>query len=288
MRMRKRNMAALAAVLLTITACGTDAEPAANPAEVTPVDTDAFAAAVEQRCVQTNEEIMAAEEEFPEETSEDAAGFFAAFADAIDGFVADVRAMDAPDDVAEGTERLLDQLAASSSAMRDASEEFADGSEDFEGVAGPAFGTIGQAEVTASEVLGFSLQSCGEEAVVAAPDAEQITVIATDYAFDIPAVPTGKVAFTMENAGDEPHFMYVVKLNEGATLAEALEAEAAGEDPDRFVAEEIGGSSTVGPGQTSVLNADLTPGTYGMLCFVSAPEGAPHAALGMAEEFTVG
>jgi hypothetical protein len=288
MEMRTRTMAALATALLTITACGTDAEPAASPADATPVDAATFAAAVEERCVQTNEEIMAAEEAFPGETSEDAAGYFAAFADAIDGFVDDVRAMDAPDDVAEGTERLLDQLAVSSSAMRDASEEFAGGSEDFEGVAGPAFGTIGQAEVTASEILGFSLQSCGEEAVVAAPDAEQITVIATDYAFDIPEVPAGKVAFTMENAGDEPHFMYVVKLNEGATLAEALEAEAAGEDPEQFVAEDVGESSTVGPGQTSVLNTELTPGTYGMLCFISAPEGASHAALGMAEEFTVG
>jgi hypothetical protein len=281
-------MAALAAVLLTTTACGTDAEPAANAPEVTQVDADGFAAAVEERCVQTNEEIMAAEEEFSGETPEDAAGFFAAFADAIDGFVDDVGAMDAPDEVAEGTEQLLDQLAASSSAMRDASEEFASGSEDFQGVAGPVFASITQAEVTASEVLGISLQGCGEEAVVAAPDAEQIAVVATDYAFDIPEVPTGKVAFTMENAGEEPHFMFVVKLNEGATLAEALEAEAAGEDPDQFVEEEVGGSSTVGPGQTSVLNAELTPGTYGMLCFVSAPDGAPHAALGMAQEFTVG
>jgi hypothetical protein len=281
-------MAALAAVLLTTTACGTDAEPAANAPEVTQVDADGFAAAVEERCVQTNEEIMAAEEEFSGETPEDAAGFFAAFADAIDGFVDDVGAMDAPDEVAEGAEQLLDQLAASSSAMRGASEEFANGSEDFEGVAGPAFGAITQAEATALEVLGISLQGCGEETVVAAADAEQISVIATDYAFEIPEVPAGKVAFTMENAGDELHFMYVVKMNEGATLAEALEAEAAGDDPEQFVAEDIGESSTVGPGQTSVLNAELTPGTYGMLCFISSPDGAPHAALGMAEEFTVG
>lgn len=41
-------------------------------------------------------------------------------------------------------------------------------------------------------------------------------------------------------------------------------------------------------GEETVLNADLSAGRYAMLCFISAPDGEPHALKGMHTEFTVG
>jgi hypothetical protein len=293
---RYSTFAALCALTAIVAACGGAPADVADPADdADPVAAepaapagDDFLAAVEARCEQANEEIAAAEEAFPEETPEAAAGYFEAFADAVDGFADDVAAMEPPAELEEGTEETLAHLRATTSAMREASAEFAAGNDDFEAVTADVWGNIGQAEGAATQTFGFPLSSCGEEVQQAEADAQQVAVTATDYEFSFDEVPTGRVAFTMDNQGEEPHFMYIVKLVEGVTLAEVLEAEQAGEDPDRYVEEEIGDSATVGPGQTAAINADITPGTYGMLCFVSAPDGAPHAALGMAEEFTVG
>lgn len=258
---------------------GATAEPVA--------DTGDFLVAVEERCGETNEQITALEEEFPEETPEDAIGYFTGWAAAIEGFVTDVGAMEAPADLQEGTDEVLGALEDVVAAMRGAAEEIEGGNDDVEAVAGPAFGSLGAASAAAGEHWQLSLEACGEEEVVADPDAQQVAVVATDYAFDIPEVTAGATALTMTNEGDEPHFMYVVKLKEGATVEQAMAAEQAGENPDAFVEEEIGDSATAAPGMTAVINADLTPGTYAMLCFVSTPDGQPHVALGMAQEFTV-
>ncbi len=255
---------------------------------VEPASADGYLAAVEERCAEANEQIGALEEQFPEETSEDAIGYFSGWADAIEAFVTDVGAMEAPSELADGTDEVLAALTDVVDAMRSAADEVEGGAEDVEAVAGPAFGTLGAASAAAAEAWQISLESCGEAEVLADPDAAQVAVTATDYAFALPdVVAAGPTAFTMTNEGEEPHFMFVVKLKEGATLAEALEAEAAGEDPEAFLEEEVGDSTTAAPGMTAVLNADLTPGTYGIMCFISAEDGTPHAALGMAQEFTV-
>ena len=259
---------------------GVTADPAA-------ADADGYLAAVEERCAAVNEQITALEEEFPDETPEDAIGYLDGWADAIDGFVTDVQAMEAPAELADGTDEVLVALTGVVTAFRGAADEVEGGAEDVDAVVGPAFGTLGAAEAAAGEHWELSLEACGEEEVVADPDAAQVAVTATDYAFEIPEVAAGPTAFTMTNEGEEPHFMVVVKMKEGATVAEALEAEAAGEDPEAFVEEEVGESTTAPPGMTAVLNADLAPGTYGMLCFIGTADGTPHAALGMAQEFTV-
>ena len=250
-------------------------------------DADGYLAAVEERCAQVNEEISALEEEFPEETPEDAVGYLAGWADAVEGFVTDVEDMEAPAELADGTDEVLAALTDVATAFRGAAEEIEGGAEDVDAAAGAAFASLGPAEVAAGEQWEISLESCGEEQVVADADAAQVAVTATDYAFEIPDVTAGPTAFTMTNEGEEPHFMVIVKMKEGATVAEALEAEAAGEDPEAFIEEDIGESTTAPPGMTAVVNADLTPGTYGMLCFVSTADGTPHAALGMAQEFVV-
>jgi hypothetical protein len=36
-----------------------------------------------------------------------------------------------------------------------------------------------------------------------------------------------------------------------------------------------------------VLTFDVTPGSYGMVCFIPDAQGEPHLMLGMQKEFTV-
>jgi uncharacterized cupredoxin-like copper-binding protein len=120
------------------------------------------------------------------------------------------------------------------------------------------------------------------------PDAERVDVTAREYEFDIPAtVPAGPVSFVLSNEGEEPHHMVVVAFTGDETVEDLFAAEEAGEDPEQFV-EDIGDSPAATPGEETVLNADLSPGRYAMLCFISAPDGEPHAIKGMHAEFTVG
>lgn len=115
------------------------------------------------------------------------------------------------------------------------------------------------------------------------PDATQVAVVGTEYAFEVDTtLAAGPTAFTFDNAGEEEHEMFVVRLVEGASLDDALAAD----DPEALTEEEIG-VAVVDPGEQGFLNADLVPGTYGMVCFIPDADGEPHAMLGMVAELVV-
>lgn len=114
-----------------------------------------------------------------------------------------------------------------------------------------------------------------------APGAAIIDVVAKEYAFEVPAtVKAGTSALVMKNAGGEEHFMEVVKLKPGASAQQVFVSER-GEG----IESDLGASSTAAPGEMAVFNADLTPGTFAMACFISAPDGQRHAVKGMVAEF---
>lgn len=116
------------------------------------------------------------------------------------------------------------------------------------------------------------------------PAAARVDVAMTEYefAFDEP-VATGPTSFVATNNGAQAHFMVVVKLAEGVTLDQALKSE----DDSNTVGQWSSGFAAAGGDDQEVLTLDLKPGTYGMMCFVSDPDGTPHAMKGMAKEFTV-
>lgn len=139
----------------------------------------------------------------------------------------------------------------------------------------------------------FEIAECGREAEDAAegtsseidPDAQRVDVAATEYDFAFDAPEAGAVSFVMTNEGEEPHFMFIGRLLGDATLDEALQSE----DPtEEGLAEDVGESDTVGPGEEAVLTIeDLPSGRYAMLCFIPTSDGTPHAFEGMAVEFAV-
>ncbi len=115
------------------------------------------------------------------------------------------------------------------------------------------------------------------------PEAAQVDVTATDYAFALdPAAPgAGRTSFVMTNQGQERHVMVLVQFEEGGTMEQVLASEG-----DEGAESELE-SAFADAGEEAVLTADLVSGEYGLLCYLPNAEGTPHYELGMQEQFTV-
>jgi hypothetical protein len=117
------------------------------------------------------------------------------------------------------------------------------------------------------------------------PSVNEVTVTGSDYAFGVPrTLPPGPTAFSFENTGQVPHEMILVRLREGVSLPQLMEAAEGGQDPQEFTE---GGVAILiaSPGETtgSRTLVDLLPGrSYALVCnFRDGPDQPPHIALGM-------
>lgn len=113
--------------------------------------------------------------------------------------------------------------------------------------------------------------------------AEDVTVTATEYEFDLSATPgaeTQSVEFV--NDGEEFHVMIFARINEGFTVDEAIEMQ--GEKGSAEVVAE----TEAKPGETATakVKGPLEPGEYAMLCPIGGPDG-PHYKLGQLAEFAI-
>ena len=126
---------------------------------------------------------------------------------------------------------------------------------------------------------------------VEAPEgATEVELGLVEFAFNLTTLsfPAGDVTFQATNDGQQPHEMGIVKLPEGVSLEEALEAE----DIEAIGGEDIAFFGPVDPGAEATWTVtDLEPGRYGYACFIpdeeDPEEGTPHAFKGMVGEFTV-
>jgi hypothetical protein len=116
-------------------------------------------------------------------------------------------------------------------------------------------------------------------------DATQVDVVASDYMFDMSdTLDAGRTSFVLTNDGHEAHFLEIVKLAEGFTIQQALDAE----DPSEMIEGDWStGLAAPGGEDDEVITFDLEPGNYAALCFISGADGTPHAFMGMQKEFTV-
>jgi plastocyanin len=110
-------------------------------------------------------------------------------------------------------------------------------------------------------------------------DTAVLGVNMTEYAFE-PNAPSVEaqdvVMFHGVNAGAEPHEMIILQLPEGVTVEQLLA------DESLFEQVEFYGFAFFEPGQQGdVALIGLDPGVYTLVCFVTAPDGQPHAAHGM-------
>jgi uncharacterized cupredoxin-like copper-binding protein len=114
--------------------------------------------------------------------------------------------------------------------------------------------------------------------------ATKVEVTAREYSFDMPgAIKAGRTSFVLANKGQEAHVMAIVKLKEGATLDQVLQSD----DQSQDLVETEWSSDIAARGEEEALTIDVTPGTYGVVCFIPNAQGQPHVMLGMQKEFTV-
>lgn len=127
--------------------------------------------------------------------------------------------------------------------------------------------------------------SGGETSRQAAPE-PTVTITLVDYAFRMGAPLTaGRHLIRVENLGREPHEAGLVKLAPGKTLDD-LQAWLRGFEGPPPVSI-LGGVSALAANHEAYFEAELTPGDYVLLCFVTAPDGRPHTEHGMIQEIQV-
>ena len=117
--------------------------------------------------------------------------------------------------------------------------------------------------------------------------ATDITVKLGDYSFEFSAPLTaGHHMLGIENAGQQMHEMLVVKLNPGKKVEDfAKWAEKPNGPPPGAV---LNGGAPMTTGVFNVVPVDLTPGEYGLICFVpDLKDQKPHFLHGMMKQITV-
>ncbi len=143
--------------------------------------------------------------------------------------------------------------------------------------------------VVVPATLAISTSSAG------AAGSNTLTVKAAEYTYVLKGSPkAGWTEIKFQNVGVEDHMMAMFKLKPGITSAQLKKAvlsndqsafqkiAAPGGDPTVF-----GGPSLLSPKASTTTMTKLAAGTYGIVCFVPAPDGTPHAAHGMYKVLTV-
>ncbi len=115
-----------------------------------------------------------------------------------------------------------------------------------------------------------------------------VTVIAKDYAFQAPdTIEAGAVTFRLKNEGPDLHHVWLIRLENGKTMADVEAALKSGQSgfPTWIVNE--GGPNAAVPGAESNATVVLEPGNYALLCVIPAADGQPHMMKGMMRPLTV-
>ena len=149
------------------------------------------------------------------------------------------------------------------------------------------------ASIAIAGALAFGVAACGDdddegsessETTEETASAEEVTVTATEYEFDLSATPTTDTqSVTFDNQGEEFHVMVFALLSEGVSVEEAIAAQ--GEKGTATLVAEA--EAAPGESTTVEVKEPVEPGgPYVMLCPIEGKEGA-HYELGQLEEFDV-
>lgn len=134
----------------------------------------------------------------------------------------------------------------------------------------------------------FTVTGTASAAASALPAADD-TVRMGEYSFE-PTGPltAGRHVVLVQNAGQQPHELVVLKLAPGRHVTDFGKWATTGGMKGPPPAMPVGGVGLIEPAGSATFSADLAPGSYGLICFVpDAKDGKPHLAHGMMKEFAV-
>jgi uncharacterized cupredoxin-like copper-binding protein len=121
----------------------------------------------------------------------------------------------------------------------------------------------------------------------AAEPVADVQLVLKDYGFDIsPEIAAGKHTIRVTNSAEQPHEVFIVKLEPGKNAPDLLNWLAKPQGPPPAMP--LGGTTNLDTGESNYLTMDLTPGEYAFYCFVpDAKDHQPHFAHGMVKQITV-
>lgn len=144
-----------------------------------------------------------------------------------------------------------------------------------------------QRAVIAGAGAGVALAAGGGRFAMAhqdAADAEypEVVIVSREMEFEVAeSFEGGFVKLTLDNQGAMDHHVMVLRVNDGATVEDALAALAEPSfEPIFAVATSLGGPAA-GPGLTASVVVDLPAGSYVLICAIPGPDGMPHYQMGM-------
>ena len=150
---------------------------------------------------------------------------------------------------------------------------------------------IGMLALIESTAGGQSLRSPAANVLSPVPAKKNnvVTVVAHDFAFDVPAsIPSGLTTFRLVNKGKWAHHLTVMRLGAGKTAADGLAALIkAGQGVRPAWLHAVGGPNAIDAGGQAEATVNLPPGNYLAFCEVPGPDPAPHFMKGMVKGFTV-
>ena len=122
----------------------------------------------------------------------------------------------------------------------------------------------------------------------APPAPNMVTFTAADFNYTGPdSIPAGVTTIQLVNSGQQPHHMFMFKLDEGKTGQDLMGAMQSPEAKMPEWAEAVGGPNAAEPGKTIAATLPLEAGNYVVFCVIPGPDGVPHVAKGMMRSLTV-
>jgi hypothetical protein len=124
----------------------------------------------------------------------------------------------------------------------------------------------------------------------AATTPREVTIVATDFAFQVPdTIEGGMVTLKLVNQGQTYHHVQLVRLLDGKTyndLVEGLKQMQPGAPPPPWIEDVVGPNSPETNGESRLIR-EMTPGNYALICFIDTPDKVPHFVKGMTKSLTV-
>ena len=114
------------------------------------------------------------------------------------------------------------------------------------------------------------------------------TIDAFEYGFEAESLSSGKVEVAFENTGAQPHHLLAAPLKGDSTAEDVERAIKSEKGPPPFDEKAIQATAVIEGGEGQLVNLDLKPGRYVLLCFITDRQGGPpHALKGMVNEVAV-